>query len=49
MGTHLLALHALGTSWTNVSWGPGGARSTVTTPGTGATNNARGTLQESRV
>lgn len=46
--THLLALHAFRTSWANVSWGSRGARSTITTPGTGATDNARSTLRESR-
>ena len=44
MGTHLLALHALWTSWANAPWGTGGTRSTVTAPGTRATNNARSTL-----
>lgn len=48
VGTHLLALHAFGTSWSNTPWGTRGTRSTITTPGTGATNNAWGTLWESR-
>lgn len=46
--THLLALHALGTSRANAAWGAGGAGSPITAPGTGGTDNAWGTLRESR-